>query len=561
MPDDPLERRRLPRSRVGGRRKAAGPLAGRPAGRRHAARAGDRVGGRRVRHRRAPDDADVPRAAARRWSPAAPFADLGCGAGMLAIAAARLGWEPVLAVDHEPQSVAATRRNAERNGVAVEALELDLVAVAPPPAPTLAANVRRRSTPRWPRGSRPRSIHVIASGFVGSERDAVVARLRGRRLPARRAARRRLAGGPAGARAMSGCSTRRRGAAAGARHGQLASGLPGGGLALSCHKLVEDGARVMMLLAPGTVPARRPAGGGHPPGDDALAARGRALGDRGVRRDRLRAQGRGDAGAGAGGVHVLRGARAAPDPGAHHAAARPSTASAASPTSSPTRSCARSSRARCAGARGLDYPRPPVDRDEIERQDFPAARRGYDAARCDEHLRRVADEFEALAARPRSASLAEGASTQVRAILEAAESSAQQLRDDAGREAGEHVERVGERREGAARQARPRCSGARPPADGLKSTAETLTASLEELSGEVRTLRGPDAVESPEPAGRALARRERRALRRRGRRPAGGAQHGARGLPARGHRPLPRRALRPARRDALLDDVYTSAGK
>jgi hypothetical protein len=34
------------------------------------------------------------------------------------------------------------------------------------------------------------------------------------------------------------------------RHGQLASGLPGGGLALSCHKLVDDGARVMMLLAP-----------------------------------------------------------------------------------------------------------------------------------------------------------------------------------------------------------------------------------------------------------------------------------------------------------------------
>lgn len=35
------------------------------------------------------------------------------------------------------------------------------------------------------------------------------------------------------------------------RHGQLASGLPGGGMALSCHKLVEDGARVMLLLAPG----------------------------------------------------------------------------------------------------------------------------------------------------------------------------------------------------------------------------------------------------------------------------------------------------------------------
>ena len=40
-------------------------------------------------------------------------------------------------------------------------------------------------------------------------------------------------------------------AAAAARHGQLASGLAGGGMALSCHKLVEDGARVMLLLAPG----------------------------------------------------------------------------------------------------------------------------------------------------------------------------------------------------------------------------------------------------------------------------------------------------------------------
>jgi hypothetical protein len=40
-------------------------------------------------------------------------------------------------------------------------------------------------------------------------------------------------------------------AAAGARHGQLASGLPGGGLALSCHKLLEDGARALLLIAPG----------------------------------------------------------------------------------------------------------------------------------------------------------------------------------------------------------------------------------------------------------------------------------------------------------------------
>ena len=36
-----------------------------------------------------------------------------------------------------------------------------------------------------------------------------------------------------------------------APHGQLASGLPQGGLALSCHKLVEDGARTQILHVPG----------------------------------------------------------------------------------------------------------------------------------------------------------------------------------------------------------------------------------------------------------------------------------------------------------------------
>ena len=88
----------------------------------------------------------------------------------------------------------------------------------------------------------------------------------------------------------------------------------------------------------------------------------------------------------------------------------------------------------------------PVDRDEIERKDFPPARRGYDATAVHEHLRRVADEFEALgraaADRPAPPTLAEGTSEQVRAILEAAETSARGLREDAAREAGDHVERV-----------------------------------------------------------------------------------------------------------------------
>jgi hypothetical protein len=39
--------------------------------------------------------------------------------------------------------------------------------------------------------------------------------------------------------------------AAGAIHGQLASALPEEGLAVSCHKLVDDGARTLLLLVPG----------------------------------------------------------------------------------------------------------------------------------------------------------------------------------------------------------------------------------------------------------------------------------------------------------------------
>jgi len=41
-----------------------------------------------------------------------------------------------------------------------------------------------------------------------------------------------------------------RAAAAGAPHGQLASALSGGGLRLSCHKLIEDAARATVLLVP-----------------------------------------------------------------------------------------------------------------------------------------------------------------------------------------------------------------------------------------------------------------------------------------------------------------------
>jgi ribosomal protein L11 methyltransferase len=54
---------------------------------------------------------------ARRDPQAASLLDMGCGSGILAIAAAAMGYEQVEAFDFDPAAVRATRENASRNGV------------------------------------------------------------------------------------------------------------------------------------------------------------------------------------------------------------------------------------------------------------------------------------------------------------------------------------------------------------------------------------------------------------------------------------------------------------
>jgi ribosomal protein L11 methyltransferase len=75
--------------------------------------------------------------------PGGPFADVGCGSGILAIAAARLGWGPVTALDHEAPAIEATRSNAAANGVVIEARRWDLRREPIPPSSTIAANLLR----------------------------------------------------------------------------------------------------------------------------------------------------------------------------------------------------------------------------------------------------------------------------------------------------------------------------------------------------------------------------------------------------------------------------------
>jgi DivIVA domain-containing protein len=91
-----------------------------------------------------------------------------------------------------------------------------------------------------------------------------------------------------------------------------------------------------------------------------------------------------------------------------------------------------------------------LDRQSIEKRDFPIGRRGYEPEAVDAHLARIAEEFEALerrvsagggaaapVAKSSPASIAHAASEQVRAIVEAAEASAaaieQGARDEAAR--------------------------------------------------------------------------------------------------------------------------------
>jgi ribosomal protein L11 methyltransferase len=104
-----------------------------------------------------------------------PLVDVGCGSGVLAIAAARLGWEPVVAVDYDPLSVEATRDNAAVNGVALDVRQGDLRSEQMPVAPTALANLLRPLLLDWCASLEQPPTTLIASGLLVHEADEVAA--------------------------------------------------------------------------------------------------------------------------------------------------------------------------------------------------------------------------------------------------------------------------------------------------------------------------------------------------------------------------------------------------
>jgi len=70
-----------------------------------------------------------------------PLTDLGTGSGVLAIAAAKLGWDPIHAYDHEPPALEAAAANAAANGVELALERVNLRERLPDLAPTTVANM------------------------------------------------------------------------------------------------------------------------------------------------------------------------------------------------------------------------------------------------------------------------------------------------------------------------------------------------------------------------------------------------------------------------------------
>jgi DivIVA domain-containing protein len=134
----------------------------------------------------------------------------------------------------------------------------------------------------------------------------------------------------------------------------------------------------------------------------------------------------------------------------------------------------------------------PLDRQSIEKKDFPVGRRGYDPDAVDAHLAVLADEIADFkrSARRRSDTLASSASEQVRAIVEAAETSASDIQHEAESDAKEIRDEANSEavatREQAADKARDYVGKV---SESTATMLERLDAMEGELSGLIDSLR------------------------------------------------------------------------
>ncbi len=103
------------------------------------------------------------------------FVDVGCGSGVLAIVAAKLGFAPVIALDYDRAATAATGENAARNGVDLDVRGFDMRHEQAPACDLGAANVLGGPLVTWAASQRELPPVLILSGLLATEADRVAA--------------------------------------------------------------------------------------------------------------------------------------------------------------------------------------------------------------------------------------------------------------------------------------------------------------------------------------------------------------------------------------------------
>ncbi len=111
-----------------------------------------------------------------------PLADWGTGSGVLAIAAAKLGFSPVSGCDHEVAALEAAAENAAVNGVAVELERRNLRMEPAPSAPTATANLTAPILHEVAARLAEPPERLVCSGLLVREADEIAAAFAARGL-------------------------------------------------------------------------------------------------------------------------------------------------------------------------------------------------------------------------------------------------------------------------------------------------------------------------------------------------------------------------------------------